>query len=108
MIADHYSPYSSLISGRQDALKKVAVLQKTLPFFIFWHFAVVGAYHKELRRRIPCQFRRTVYWHCENGINVGIVLLATTVCLLRKRGQFSKFAMCRQAALSISGSLTAS
>ena len=57
-----------------------------------------------LRRLNPCQFKRIFYWHCENGINVGIVLLATNgLSLSRTRGQLSKFAM---SCISISGSLT--
>ena len=73
----HYSPYFSLISGRHDALKKVAILQKIALFFNFWQFAGAWAHRKGLRRLNPCQLQRNVYWHCENDINVGIVLVAT-------------------------------
>ena len=30
----------------------------------FWSFAGAWAHHEGLRRLKPCQFRRTVYWHC--------------------------------------------
>ena len=32
---------------------------------IFGSFAGAGAHHQGLRRLKPCQFQRTVYWHCE-------------------------------------------
>ena len=31
----------------------------------FGSFAGAGAHHQGLRRLKPCQFQRTVYWHCE-------------------------------------------
>ena len=34
-------------------------------FHCFGTFAGAGAHHQGLRRLKPCQFQRTVYWHCE-------------------------------------------
>ena len=45
---------------------------------------------------------------CENDINVGIVFSAINGSSFMDKGQFSKFAMSRQAAFSIYGSLTES
>ena len=63
MVAYHCSSYFSLTSEQQDALEKVTNLRNIHLIILFFkrcYFA--GA----LRRLNPCQFRSTVYWHCEN------------------------------------------
>ena len=54
----------------------------------FWSFAGAGALHQGLRRLKPCQFQRTVYWHCECDklcSNAPLELLA--VCYSWTRGR---------------------
>ena len=60
----------------QGALKKVRDLQKFPIFSNFSQLDGARAHHKGLKR---INFaNKNIYWHCENGLNIRIALLATS------------------------------
>ena len=56
-------------------------------FLCFRPFAgcLSRAHHKRLRRLKPCQYRRTVCWHCEFGKLVGMLI---SICWIHGQGAF--------------------
>ena len=81
MTADHVTLLATFLVDFWAAgcSKKVAIVQKNcLIFSILGNLLEPELIIKGWEGLInPCQFRRTVYWHCENDKNVGILLLAT-------------------------------
>ena len=95
-------------ADRQDCLQNYLESESKLHklnLLCFGSFAGAGAHHQGLRRLKPCQFQRTVYWHCECDklcSNARFELLA--VCCSWTRDRKAKWALSHQASICIFGS----